>query len=44
MAKYGYADIIGGVVSTEGTILGSVGGKFLGFGTEKRVKCAAVTI
>ena len=38
MAKYGYTDIIGDVVSTEGTILGSIGGKFLGSNTEKRVQ------
>ena len=36
MAKYGNADIIGDVVSTKGTILGSVGGKFLGFSTAKK--------
>ena len=37
MTKYGYADIIGDVVSTEDTILGSVGGKFLSCDTKKRV-------
>ena len=38
MAKYCYAYNIGDVVLTEGTILGSAGGNFLGFSTEKRLR------
>jgi hypothetical protein len=38
MTKYGYAVIIGNVVPTEGTILGFVGGKMLGFSTKKWIK------
>ena len=39
MAKYVCDDIIGEVGKTARTILGCVGGKFLGSSTEKRVKC-----
>ena len=38
MAKYVYVDIIGEIGKTESTILGRVGGKFLGCEMKKRVK------